>query len=164
MDPEQSAMDLDSTSNSTDWIWMTIFQIYWFAETDGFQTVTRRTNRHTDSDRDRVWQLALAAELSSDKDKDAPAAYPVPSKGLRKPCQSAVKSGVATKNLFEGLEVEDDGASDHKDKDFGGSKEGSDSSETSSAASDSDIEEITNAEVHLSVLSATAQLTYISHP
>ena len=108
-------------------------------------------------------QLALAAEQSSDKDKDAPAACPVPSKGLRKPRQSAAKLGVATKNSFEGLEVDDDGASDHKDKDFGASKEGSDSSETSSAASDSDIEEITNAEVHLSVLSVTAQLTYISH-
>ena len=108
-------------------------------------------------------QLALAAEQSSDKDKDAPAACPVPLKGLRKPHQSAVKSGVATKNSFEGLEVNDDGASDHEDKDFGGSKEGSNSSETSSAASDSDIEEITNAEVHLLVLSVTAQLTYISH-
>ena len=100
-----------------------------------------------------MWQLALAAEQSYDEDKDAPAACPVPLKGLRKPCQSAAKSGVATKNSFEGLE----------DKDFGGSKEGSDSSETSSAASENDIEEITNAEVHLSVLSATAQLTYISH-
>ena len=89
-----------------------------------------------------MWQLALAAELSSDKDKDAPAACPVPSKGLRKPCQSAAKSGVATKNSFEGLEVDDDGTSDHEDKDFGGSKEGSNSSETSSAASDSDIEAI----------------------
>ena len=88
-----------------------------------------------------MWQLALAAKQSSDEDKDAPAACPMPSKGLRKPHQSAVKSGVATKNSFEGLEV-DDGASDHKDKDFGGSKEGSNSSETSSAASDSDIEEI----------------------
>ena len=132
---------------------MTIFQIYWFAETDGFQTITRCTNRHTNSDHDRMWQLALAAEQSYDEDKDAPAACPVPLKGLRKPCQSAAKSGVATKNSFEGLE----------DKDFGGSKEGSDSSETSSAASENDIEEITNAEVHLSVLFATAQLTYISH-
>ena len=87
-------------------------------------------------------QLALAAEQSSDEDKDAPAACPMPSKGLRKPRQSAVKSGVATKNSFEGLEVDDDSASDHKDKDFRGSKEGSNSSETSSATSDSDIEEI----------------------
>ena len=89
-----------------------------------------------------MWQLALAAEQSSDEDKDTPAACPVPSKGLRKPRQSAVKLGVATKNSFEGLEVNDDSTSDHKDKDFRGRKEGSDSSETSSAASDSDIEEI----------------------
>ena len=69
MDPEQSATDLDSTSNSTDWIWMTIFQICWFAETDGFQTVTRHTNHHTDSDHDRMWQLALAASRVLTKTK-----------------------------------------------------------------------------------------------